>query len=190
MSTAVMENEGRLSIQPGDFRSNRLVIRDAQEGDVPPMVEIFNDYVMNCTASLEAEPESKHDRAVWLLDHKYSGLPVFVMADVDLATGAETIIGFASLSFLHKRAGEETVEASIYVLDQFRQSGFGEKLMDRLITAARERGSCGVVILTCAENQTDIYVARASGFDETGHLKKVGRKFNRWLDVCVFQKLL
>lgn len=41
-----------------------------------------------------------------------------------------------------------------------------------------------------AENQVSIRLHEQFGFVQAGTLQQVGFKFNRWLDLCLMQKIL
>lgn len=171
-------------------RSISLLIRDAQEKDIPDILEIFNFYVLNSTSSFDCKPESIEQRAQWFQDHKRKGLPVFVMVEFDPQNGQEQIVGFASLSYLHERAGHLTLEPSMYLANGIRQRGIGRIFMNHLMKAAEDAGSHSMVIHAVSENHASIGLAKVNGFELVGQIEEAGQKFGRWLDVCILQKIL
>lgn len=172
-------------------KTSEVLIREAQECDVAGMVEIYNYYVANSTATFDLSPQSTEQRAVWLREHRENGLPVFVMEQKESGSGQHKIIGFAGLSYYHSRCAYKlTVEPSMYIASASCHSGFGKQLMKRLMTAAANSGYHAIVALVCGENVASIRLARSFGFEEVGLLKEVGRKFDRWLDVSILQKVL
>jgi phosphinothricin acetyltransferase len=68
--------------------------------------------------------------------------------------------------------------------------GLGEKLLDALLATSRERQYHCLVVLVCSENQRSLKLLERYGFATIGTLREVGRKFDRWLDVTIAQRLL
>jgi L-amino acid N-acyltransferase YncA len=101
------------------------------------------------------------------------------------------VIGWASLSFYHSRcAYRQSVEPSLYVDQNFIGRGLGEGLLDALLaTSSHNRYHC-LVVLVCSENKRSLKLLEKYGFATIGTLREVGRKFDRWLDVTIAQKLL
>lgn len=162
-----------------------LQIVPARQEDCQAISDIYNYFVINSTATFAVEPEASAERQAWLLQHEQNNLPVYV-ARLD-----NIVVGFASLSFYHQRcAYRQTVEASIYIDNAYLSRGFGRKLMEVLMQAARDGGYHAVLGLICSENTPSIKLMKAFGFTDAGLLKEVGRKFDRWLDVTLLEKIL
>ena len=66
----------------------------------------------------------------------------------------------------------------------------GRKLMEALITHAREAGMHVMVAGIEAENTGSIRLHEKLGFTQVGLLPEVGRKFGRWLDLAFLQLTL
>lgn len=119
----------------------------------------------------------------WFESHQRSGLPVIV-AEED-----GRVAGWASLSFFHNRCGySQTVEPSIYIRPGHHRRGLGLRLTSELMVEA-EKYHC-LIAYICSENQASINLIKKFGFREIGILKEVGRKFDRWLDVTVVQRVI
>src|SRR6187402_3351873 len=113
-----------------------MKIRPAKRGDVPSILEIYNEAVLTTTASYDYEPRSLQHRIGWFEDHEKSGLPIFVAED-----DQGRVVGWSSLSKYHDRKGYQfTVENSIYVAATSRGRGIGSLLMAPLIDSARDVG--------------------------------------------------
>lgn len=162
-----------------------MQIRPAQLSDCQAISNLYNYYVENSTATFALEPEELVERETWLRQHIEHGLPVIV-AQLD-----SQVVAFASLSFYHQRcAYRQTVEASIYVDHQFLSRGYGRLLMNELMELAEKAGFHAVLGLICSENTASIKLMLDFGFFETGCLKQVGKKYDRWLDVAILEKIL
>lgn len=161
------------------------VIRRARRQDCTAILAIYNEAVLNTTASYDLEPRSLQHRLNWFDDHEASGYPVFVAEE----EGA--VVGWSSLSRYHDRYGYRfTAENSIYVAAGHRGRGLGALLLEPLIDAARQRGLHTILAVIDASNEASIRLHARFGFAECGRLREVGHKFDRWLDVVLMQRIL
>jgi phosphinothricin acetyltransferase len=71
-----------------------------------------------------------------------------------------------------------------------RGQGIGKLLLPPLIGAARAKGLHAIIAGIDAEGEASIRLHEAFGFQRVGHLKEVGYKFGRWLDVIYMELLL
>ena len=62
--------------------------------------------------------------------------------------------------------------------------------MDALEGALRQQGIHALMAGISAENESGILFHERLGFRQVGHLPEVGRKFDRWIDLVLRQKLL
>ena len=162
-----------------------MQIRSAQLSDCQVISSIYNYYVETSTATFALETETVAEREAWFNQHEQNRLPMLV------AVLDNQVVAFASLSFYHQRcAYRQTVEASIYVDHQFLSRGYGRLLMDELMDSAQKAGFHAVLGLICSENIASIKLMLDFGFFEAGCLKQVGKKYDRWLDVAILEKIL
>ena len=168
------------------MKRGMIKLRPAIREDCPGILTIYNDAVLKTTASYDYEPRTIRHRRAWFDEHQRDGYPIFVAVD---ETGL--ILGWGSLSAYHDRAGYRfTVENSIYIAEEHRGKGIGKMLLEALIEAARERGFHCIIAAIDGANQVSIELHRKFGFEVVGHFKRVGYKFNRWLDVVYMELLL
>lgn len=161
-------------------------IRPALAADLPGILEIYNEAVLNTTASYDDEPRTLEHRLAWYQEHVKNNFPIFV-ADNDQGR----LAGWSALNQFHARAGYRfTSENSIYVAADQRGCGVGRLLMPPLVTAARARGLRAILAAIDAENEASIRLHASFGFVKVGCLKEVGFKFGRWLDVVYMELLL
>lgn len=160
-------------------------VRLAQLKDLPAISEIYNDAVLNTTASYDYEPRDMKHRLAWYELHQKQDLPVFV------AENEKGVVGWSSLTKYHDRMGYRfTVEDSVYIAEPHRGKGIGKALLAPLIQAARQRDLRAIIGAIDADNQASIRLHARFGFEKVGHFKKVGFKFERWLDVVYMELLL
>lgn len=162
-----------------------MIVRAAQARDVPAILDIVNDAILNSAALFEYEPRTLGEQAGWLAERNAGGWPVLV-AEVDGDT-----IGFASYGpFRARPAYAATVEHSVYVAQHGRSKGVGRALMLALIAAAKADGRHVMVGGIDGSNDASIAFHAALRFVETGRMPEVGWKFERWLDLVFMQLIL
>jgi L-amino acid N-acyltransferase len=150
------------------------------------ILEIYNHAVLHTTASYDYEPRSMEHRIAWFEDHQRNDYPILVAVN-----DADEVIGWGSLSRFHDRMGYRfTAEDSIYVAAEHRGKGVGKALLAPLVQCAKDRKLHALIGLIDAQNEASIRLHASFGFQKTGHLKQVGYKFDRWLDVVYMQLLL
>jgi len=71
-----------------------VTIRDAAEDDIIPILDIYNEVILNTTAVYSEEPHTLQMRQDWYHDRKKNNFPVYV-ADADAR-----LQGFAVLDIL------------------------------------------------------------------------------------------
>src|ERR1051326_681964 len=161
-------------------------VRRATLEDLPQILAIYNDAVLNTTATYDYEPRTLEHRTAWFEDHTKANLPVFVAADAE-----GHVVGWSALNRYHDRMGYRfSSENSVYVAASHRGRGIGKLLMAPLVTAARERGLHAILAAIDADNEVSIRLHAGFGFVKVGHFKQVGYKFDRWLDVVYMELLL
>jgi L-amino acid N-acyltransferase len=162
-----------------------MKIRPAVKTDLPAILDIYNDAVLNLTASYDETSQTLAVRTAWWDEHQEQNLPVFVAED-----DSAGVVGWSSLSRFRPRVGYRfTVENSVYIAPDWRGRGIGKLLMPPLIQAARNLGMHAILAGIDAEGEASIRLHTGFGFREVAHFHEVGFKFGRWLDV-VFMELI
>ena len=162
-----------------------ISIRLATEDDLPGMLEIYNDIILNTTAVYEYEPHTLEMRRQWFLTKQEQRFPVF------LAEEDGNLAGFSSIGpFRAWAAYKYSVENSIYVKSGLRGKGIGRLLLAPLIGAARNLKMHTIIAGIEATNEASIKLHKSFGFNEVAHFNEVGWKFERWLDLKFLQLLI
>jgi len=164
--------------------TQEVVIRDAKEVDLVAINDIYNHYVLHSTCTYQEEPETIEGRRQWFRHH---GAPHPVI----VAERAGQVIGWGSLSPYHPRSAyRRTVENSVYIHHDHHRQGVGSMILDDLIKRARALGHRVIIAGIDADQKGSVAVHTKFGFAQVGHMKQVGYKFNRWLDVIYMELLL
>jgi L-amino acid N-acyltransferase YncA len=161
-----------------------LTIRPATADDLPVINDIYNHYVLHSTATYQEEPEPIEGRRAWFQRHGAAYPVTVAMLD-------GSVVGWASLSPFHVRSAyRRTVENSVYVRHDLHRRGIGGALLSDLIARARSIGHHTIIAIIAAEQAGSVALHRKAGFTEVAHLREVGFKFGRWLDVVYLQLML
>ncbi|OFY67773.1 MAG: GNAT family N-acetyltransferase [Bacteroidetes bacterium RIFCSPLOWO2_02_FULL_36_8] len=156
-------------------------IRSADFSDLPAINRIYNDAVLNSTATFDTEFRTEEQCVEWWHSHGVR-YPVFV------CMLENEVIAWASLSRWSDRcAYESTVEFSVYVDKSFRGKGAGKKLMEALLEEGKKRKFHTVISRITQDNEVSFHLHKQAGFEKTGVMKEVGFKFGKWLDVEIWQ---
>ena len=161
-----------------------MLIRPARLDDADAIRVIYNHEVAHGTATFDIEPRSLEDQREWLTAR--SGAHVVLVAEID-----GEVAGFGSLSRYKERAAYSgTVENSVYVDPDRQGQGIGIALLDALVDRARDHGFHTMIARIGHESEGSIAVHAKAGFVEIGREREVGRKFGRWLDVVIMQRMV
>ncbi len=163
-----------------------LTIRPAVEADLPAILEIYNDAVLNSTAIWIETPADLENRRAWLAARTAAGFPVLV-AD----SSGSGVIGYGSFGEFRAFEGfRHTVEHSVYVTEEAQGRGVGKMLLRALIAEARGMGKRVMVGAIDATNYASLALHEHMGFEETGRMPGVGEKFGKRLDMVLVQLTL
>lgn len=162
-----------------------FTIRLATENDLEAIRDIYNYYVLHSTCTYQIEPETADERRAWFHTRNLNLHPVTV------AESEGRVIAWGSLSSWNKRcAYVTTAEASVYVHHEQHRRGLGRALLVDLIERAKAAGLRTVIGGASSDQTASLALQATLGFVEVGTFRKVGRKFDRWLDVTYMQLTL
>jgi len=162
-------------------------IRDAVARDIPDMLEIYNHYVMNSTVTFDEDALTLKE-----LRAKFAKVQELDYPWIVAVSPRNVILGYAYVTpWKPKAAYRFTVENSIYLGPASTGKGLGTALMAELLPRAKAAG-VKEVIAVIADKGADgsLKLHERFGFEEIGHMGKVGFKFGRWLGTYLLQKSL
>lgn len=160
-------------------------VRLANIDDAEAIRTIYNREVTESTVTFDLVPRSLVSQRTWIEQHS-GAHPAIVAVDDDGA-----VVGFGSLtSYRDRPAYSTSVEDSVYVHQDRRGEGVGRLLLDELVRLATMHGFHAVMARIVGGHEASIALHRACGFDLVGVEREVGRKFGKWLDVALMQRLL
>lgn len=152
------------------------------------IMEIYNQAIVETTATYEHTPYSEEDMRQWFESREKNGFPIIGAVTDD---AAQTLMGFATYDLFRSLDGyNRTVEHSIYLHQDARGDGLGGILLEKLIEAATAQSLHVLVAVIDAENEASIVLHENLGFVPFGTLREGGHKFGQWRDVSFFQLIL
>ena len=163
----------------------QLEIRDADAGDTSAMLAIYNDVLKTSTSIFSDVERTPQEQQRWFDDRRAQGWPILV------ACAEDAVIGYASYGPFRTWPGyRHTVENSIYLAPSARGRGIGTQLLHVLVERAESQQLHAVIAGIDGENVGSMRLHEKLGFRKVAELKEVGRKFDRWLDLVFYQRLL
>ena len=164
---------------------DHVTVRPAVEDDLRDIATIYNHEVANSIATFDLEAPTL---AYWheKLEGNHEGDHLLVAVDSD-----GDVVGYAySWSYRPRPAYELTRETSIYLDPSVRGKGIGRVLYPALLDAMAKAGVHTAVALVALPNPGSVALHKAVGFEHVGTMREVGYKFDQWIDVEWYQKLL
>lgn len=160
-------------------------IRNATVEDVPSIRAIYNHVVATSTAVFNEQPVSLEDRLNWFAARQEADYPVLV------AEAGDEVVGYASYGTFRAGTGYRfAAEHSVHIRPDSQGRGLGTALVSALFPLAQAQGLHVLVAGIDASNYGSIRMHERLGFVQTGLMREVGRKFDRWLDLALMQRLL
>jgi L-amino acid N-acyltransferase YncA len=166
------------------FDSFSAEIRSAHVTDIPDILNIYNQGIVDRIATLEDEIKSEEDILEWLFkrDDRYAVIVIEVK---------DQIVGWASLNpYSHRCAYSGVAELSIYIERNWRGKGIGKKLLSALEEKARQNGFYKIVLFTFPFNQQGQGLYKRLGYREVGIFLNQGKLDGKFVDVMAMEKLL
>jgi phosphinothricin acetyltransferase len=161
-----------------------IQIRKATLADLEAITAIYNEAIVNTTATFDTEPKTAAEQLKWFQEHDERH-PILV------AVLDGTVVGWTSLSKWSDRcAYADTAETSFYVEAGHRGQGIGRQLKHAIIEEARRLRLHTLIARVAEGSDASIHLNDSFGFVHVGTLKEVGRKFGKRLDVHLLQKML
>ena len=158
----------------------RLAVLD----DAAAIRDIYNREVTGSAVTFDLVPRTLEGQRAWLAAHA-GAHPAVVAVD------AGEVLGFGALSpYRDRPAYATTVEDSVYVRHDARGRGVGHAILAELVRLATAHGFHTVMARVVGSHEVSIALHRRCGFELVGIEREVGRKFGRWLDVALMQRLL
>jgi phosphinothricin acetyltransferase len=147
-----------------------LIIRDAVEVDLPAIIRIYNATVPTRMVTAELEPTTVEARLPWFREHSPEQYPFWV------AQSDGRVIGWLDFKrFLPRCAYRGTAEISVYVDENFRGRGVGQRLLQHAIARAPSLGITALIGLIFGHNGRSLKLFERLGFERWAFLPGVAQ---------------
>jgi L-amino acid N-acyltransferase len=161
-----------------------VAVRLARTEDAEAIRAIYNVEVTESTVTFDLVPRTIAEQEAWLAQH--AGVHPAVVAEAE-----GEVVAFGSLGPYRSRpAYATTVEDSVYVRRDRRGAGYGRAVLGELVRLGTVHGFHSMMARVVGGHEASIGLHAACGFELVGIEREVGRKFGRWLDVVLVQRLL
>ena len=163
-------------------------VRAARASDLPATLAIYNELIGSTTVAWSEEPQTAAERRAWFDEQQRRGFPMLVAVDAGEVVAMTSYGDFRDS--IHWPGYRFTVEHSIHVRGDRRGAGIGRILLTELMAQARRNGVHVMVAGIDAQNTGSIRFHERLGFVEVARMPETGRKFGRWLDLVLMQRVL
>ena len=166
-----------------------LLIREVKIEDAKRLAEIYSYYVLNTAVSFEYEvPTAEEFKG--RIENVIKKYP-YLVCEMD-----GKVVGYAYASAYSVRdAYSWTATTSIYLDKDYRRMGIGSKLYCELNKRLKDMGIRNILAGAAFCEKEDEFLTHDSfkfhtnqGFEKVAHMKKIGKKFDRWYDLLWMQK--
>lgn len=173
-----------LSVYPSRMS---IEIRECDRSHAPAILDILNDAIETSTAVWDYVPRPPASMEAWFDRKERNNAPVLGAFDED-----GTLLGFSSYERFRARwaAYKYTVENFVYIHSEHRRAGLGKQLLKALIERAKQQQLHVLVAVIAGDNQASKMLHHGLGFESCGTLKQAGYKFDRWVDMEMYQLIL
>lgn len=153
-------------------------IRLATVADAPAVRSIYRPHVESSSISFEVEPPTQSEMAT-RIDETLDRYPWLVCE-----TGDGDVVGYATADSLRSAGAYDwTVESSVYVADDHRQSGVGTALYESLLAVLERQGFRSAYAAVTVPNRPSERLHERLGFERVGTFPHAGYKDGEWRDV-------
>ena len=143
-----------------------LIIRFAQEKDLPFIVDIYNQAIFAKNSTADLTPFSLEERLEWFNKFDEKSYPIYV------AELSNNVIGYATLSPYRsgRKALRKVAEISFYLNYKSLGSGIGTALVKHIITDCKRLKKETLLAILLDINTASIKLLQKFNFEEWGNL--------------------
>jgi phosphinothricin acetyltransferase len=165
--------------------SESVKIRAAESSDSDTLAEIYNHYVLGTVVTFEENPISGAEMEQRIGAVRSSTLP-WLVAEKD-----GRVVGYAYASPWRTRSAYRfSVEVTVYLAEDCARCGIGSMLYGELLSILHGLGAHAVMGGIALPNDASVALHQKFGFKKVAHFQEVGFKFNQWIDVGYWERVL
>ncbi len=161
------------------------LIRSATPGDAEAIARIYNHYITQTVVTFETEEVSTAEMAQRIDQVQSAPFPWLV------ADAAGEVVGYAYANKWHARSAYRfAAEMTVYLAPGHAGGGLGSSLYQAVIDALSGSDIHTVIGGIALPNDASVALHEKFGFRKAAHYHEVGFKFERWIDVGYWQRIL
>ena len=162
-----------------------MQIRAVKAGDYPAILAFWNPAIAQGVATFSTDQHSLESLDDMVAKRFAAGRPFIVAQDAD------AVLGFATYDQFRANNGYRyAMEHTVFLAPQAQGKGLGRALMTQIEDHARAAGHHMMIAGISGENTPAIGFHAAIGYRPSGRIQEAARKFDRWFDLVLMQKLL
>lgn len=162
-----------------------MTIRPATPADVAAILDFWNPVIGETTITFSPTLHTPESLSALIAGRQADGRAFLV------AEEGGTVLGFVTYDQFRKGLGyAHAMEHTIILAPAAKGRGLGRALIAAAEDHARGAGAHLMVGGISAENAPALAFHAAVGYAEAGRVREAGRKFDRWIDLVLMQKLL
>jgi phosphinothricin acetyltransferase len=165
-------------------KMKQYTFEEINEGHLPEVLEIYNHYVLNSTATFHTHALSPDEmkRLVFFDSPRHK---TFVI-NTDNSVCRYVLLAPHS----QREAYGKTAEVTIYLKPGYIGKGLGGMGIRYIEEFAKANDFHVLLAVICGENEKSIRLFERNGYKKCAHYREIGEKFGRFLDVVAYEKLL
>jgi L-amino acid N-acyltransferase YncA len=165
--------------------TDATLIRSAEPGDAEALARIYNHYIAETVVTFETEEVSADEMVRRMEQIQSQSFPWLVVE-------CESVVaGYAYASPWHARCAYRfSAEMAVYLDAAFAGQRLGSKLYQQVIEALAGGDIHTVIGGIALPNDASVALHEKFGFRKAAHYHEVGFKFDRWIDVGYWQRIL
>ncbi|HXI13794.1 MAG TPA: arsinothricin resistance N-acetyltransferase ArsN1 family B [Thermoanaerobaculia bacterium] len=172
-----------MNVQPDT--ATDIEIRPAEIADAGSLARIYNFYIKETIVTFEEEALDAADMVERLLDVQRESFPWLV------AVRGGEVVGYAYATKWKPRYGYRfSAEVTVYLDRTCGGRGIGSKLYDQLLPMLKALGLHMAFGGIALPNDASVAFHEKFGFVKVAQFHEVGIKFDRWIDVGYWERVL
>lgn len=158
-------------------------IRTATEADLVAMARVYTEAALTSVATFDVDPQPPEHFAARVASRRPGD-------HVVVAEEGGVVVGMAyAVPYRPRPAYDLTRETSVYLGPAARGRGLGRQLYAELLRRVDGDGIHVCLAVIAQPNPASEALHRSVGFEPVGTLREVGRKFDRWVDTALWQRI-
>jgi L-amino acid N-acyltransferase YncA len=162
-----------------------LTYIEIAEEHLPAVMETYNHYVTHTTITFGTEPLDLDETRTMVI-HKNPRFKSYAIMDENGEYAGYALIGTHKARQAYDRTGEVT----IYLNPDRVGQGIGKPTLDFMEETAKKNDFHALIAVICTENERSMKLFEKCGYWQAAHYREVGYKFDRFLDIACYQKII